>query len=521
MNKKVITIGCLSLAILMGGTVFTSCSNDDEPAVVYPVEKDLAGNYLGNLKVNVGGETDYPNSKVTVSKGSADNTISLGIKDFSFGSINIGDINLENLPLTQTGEGNYSFKGTPSVQVKGVSTPVTTSGTISSNKLTVNLNITFGGKTVTVNFDGNKLTGSESSEAKILTFTFDQSNADNSVVLIQPEIKDNTITFSVDENATDEQLKKLVPTITVSDGAVVTPANGVAQDFTQPVTYTVTAADGTQVKYTVTTNKNASATSYDFEKWVAGVDGQEPDMTFYNPQGWTSSNAGAQFLKGMQYASSYVVTEDKTDAHNGSAVKIQTIDSKGGDMIITKVPRVTTGTLFLGNFLIDDLTNTLKSTKFGIPYQFTDKYPVQLKGWYKYEAGKDYYTCKAPYLSNCHLATVDASQKDKGNITVVLYETPAYDTEEWTDCLTGAEGDNNIKTSSRIAAIGTMDVEDQASWKEFTLDIKFVNGKSFDATKKYRLAINCSSSYQGDKFWGAPGSTLWVDDFELIYQNVK
>lgn len=521
MNKKVITIGCLSLAILMGGTVFTSCSNDDEPAVVYPVEKDLAGNYLGNLKVNVGGETDYPNSKVTVSKGSADNTISLGIKDFSFRSINIGDINLENLSLTQTGEGNYSFKGTPSVQVMGVSTPVTTSGTISSNKLTVKLDIKFGSQTITVNFDGNKLTGSESSEAKILTFTFDPKVKEANAAVDSTNIDEanKTITIYTNPSAVFDSLKALKPTLTISEKAVIeTPDTSAVQDFSNNKTYTIIAENGNKVNYTV--KFGGDNISLNFEKWVAGVDGQEPDMTFYNPQGWTSSNEGAQLLKGMQYANSYVVTEDKTDAHNGSAVKIQTIDSKGGDMFIAKIPKVTTGTLFLGDF-ITDLANTLNSTKFGIPYKYTDKYPIQLKGWYKYEAGKDYYTCKAPYLSNCHLATVDASQKDKGNITVVLYETPAYDTEEWTDCLTGAEGDNNIKTSPRIAAIGTMDVEDQASWKEFTLDIKFVNGKSFDATKKYRLAINCSSSYQGDKFWGAPGSTLWVDDFELIYQNVK
>ncbi|HUW07090.1 MAG TPA: Ig-like domain-containing protein, partial [Williamwhitmania sp.] len=36
----------------------------------------------------------------------------------------------------------------------------------------------------------------------------------------------------------------LVPTITLSAGATVDPASGVAQDFTNPVTYTVTAEDG-------------------------------------------------------------------------------------------------------------------------------------------------------------------------------------------------------------------------------------------------------------------------------------
>lgn len=40
--------------------------------------------------------------------------------------------------------------------------------------------------------------------------------------------------------------------------------------------------------------------------------------------------------------------------------------------------------------------------------------------------------------------------------------------------------------------------------------------KLYDANKKYRMTITCSSSKDGDKFWGAPGSTLIVDDFELV-----
>ncbi len=44
----------------------------------------------------------------------------------------------------------------------------------------------------------------------------------------------------------------LVPTIAISTGATVSPASGVAQDFTSPVTYTVTAADSSIQTYVVT-----------------------------------------------------------------------------------------------------------------------------------------------------------------------------------------------------------------------------------------------------------------------------
>ncbi len=64
----------------------------------------------------------------------------------------------------------------------------------------------------------------------------------------------------------------LTPTIAVSAGASVSPASGVAQDFTNPVTYTVTAQDGTTKDYAVsvsssTTQKNITLFS------ILGVDG--------------------------------------------------------------------------------------------------------------------------------------------------------------------------------------------------------------------------------------------------------
>ncbi len=46
-------------------------------------------------------------------------------------------------------------------------------------------------------------------------------------------------------------ITKLVPTITFSEKATVLPASGVAQNFTNAVTYSVTAEDGTTKSYTM------------------------------------------------------------------------------------------------------------------------------------------------------------------------------------------------------------------------------------------------------------------------------
>ena len=77
-------------------------------------------------------------------------------------------------------------------------------------------------------------------EKSILSFTIDGVEGEinevaKTVTLLMPEGTDVT---------------ELVPTIEVSEGATVSPASGEAQDFTNPVTYTVTAMNGTTAEYT-------------------------------------------------------------------------------------------------------------------------------------------------------------------------------------------------------------------------------------------------------------------------------
>lgn len=275
------------------------------------------------------------------------------------------------------------------------------------------------------------------------------------------------------------------------------------------VTYIVTAENGSTAEYVASVS--SQVTVYGFETWVAGVEGQEPDMTFYNPDGWCSSNAGVQMLKEMELADHYAV-EATNDAHSGEkAALITSVDSKGANLGI-KVPKVTTGSLFLGTF-ITDIFNTLNSTKFGIPYSAK---PVSLKGWYKYTPGPDFYVVnEQPYDQHCHEAVLDKTKTDEFMISVVLYETEEYDTKNWSDCLTGAaDTEKNIYTSSRVAAIAQLTGGEQTEWKEFNLTLDWK--KEYNADTKYRMAIICSASKDGDKFWGAPGSTLIVDDFELV-----
>lgn len=83
----------------------------------------------------------------------------------------------------------------------------------------------------------------KSSEKQILSFSF-YSPAVEATVMESAKTIVATLPAETD-------LTALVPVITVSDKATVNPASGVRQDFTNPVTYTVTAEDGSQASYTV------------------------------------------------------------------------------------------------------------------------------------------------------------------------------------------------------------------------------------------------------------------------------
>ena len=82
----------------------------------------------------------------------------------------------------------------------------------------------------------------KSSEKRILSFRFDSLDIDATIDESTNEIK-VTVPMGTDVSA-------LVPTITLSMGASVDPVSGLVTDFTQPVTYTVTAEDGSQASYT-------------------------------------------------------------------------------------------------------------------------------------------------------------------------------------------------------------------------------------------------------------------------------
>lgn len=383
------------------------------------------------------------------------------------------------------------------------------SGIIVDNKLTLNVEMSDGTDKAVYVFTGSY----KRTDAAIEKMTI---NSD--VVAIQPEIsevdqsKANVMIYKK-AGTTNEQLL-LVPEFEISAGATLYLNNepyvkGTAVDFSKSQKFKVTAESGqTSVTYTVNTaelQSHSFASSFDGE-WE-NVDGSYDEPG----DGWATSNGGVSLIK-LMFPQLYAPTDPdavtkSTDGKTANAARLETLDTKGMASIMPgvfpAVPKVTSGSVFTGAFEVN-IGNTLKSTKFGYPCL---KKPIAFTGTYKFKSGDVYYTCKDPEKSE--EAVVTEGKKDEPAINAVLYEVKTYAF----DVLDGT----NLFTSDNVVAIASVDAKEQATYTDFNVTFTYKEGKSFDATKKYKLAIVCSSSKDGDKFSGAPGSVLYVDDLAVTF----
>ncbi len=86
----------------------------------------------------------------------------------------------------------------------------------------------------------------ESKDKKILSFQFTSVSP-----VVNATINESAKTITADFPV-GTSVQSLAPSITISDEASISPASGAAQNFNTPVTYTVTAEDGSTTAYIVT-----------------------------------------------------------------------------------------------------------------------------------------------------------------------------------------------------------------------------------------------------------------------------
>lgn len=475
----------------------------DNPDITYPIDEQLAGEYKGLLNITLGGSpvgSDIARN-ITVAKVD-DETVSLTLEDFSFMGIELGTIKVDSCKIAGSDipEYDYSLSGEQTLTLNVIGEQhVTVDGGFADNTISLTISIDFNGTPVDVTFDGTKLTGNESSEALITSFTFDASNSANAAVFGTTLDQDNrTVSVSMNpDTAGAWDLTALVPTIEVSQGATVTPASGSAIDLSngKSVTFTVVAENGTENTYTV--SASGSIYFYDFETWTSEGAMYPEEIT--NPVGWATCNDAVALIKNMgpmlghpEYNGEYPVRPTE-NGMTGKGAIIESVYTVKGNLMGQKIPAVTSGTIFLGNFnAFAALTNPMATTEFGI--LFEDK-PLTVTGWLKYTPGEDFYDENGDIID----------QQDLGTVNAVLYEVSSED-----ETLNG----ENIYTSEAICATGSFETAGAADFTEFSFDLNYV--KDYDPSKTYKLAVIFAASKEGNAYRAASGSIMIVDNVTII-----
>ena len=103
-------------------------------------------------------------------------------------------------------------------------------------------------------------------------------------------------------------------------------------------------------------------------------------------------------------------------------------------------------------------------------------------------------------------------KKDQCDIYAIFYETD--------ENVKYLDGFNGLTSPNLISVARISDQKETDEWMRFYIPFVAKPGKVIDKVKLakggYQLSIVFSSSLKGDVFEGAEGSTLWIDEVEII-----
>lgn len=252
---------------------------------------------------------------------------------------------------------------------------------------------------------------------------------------------------------------------------------------------------GSEVSFT--TGEEATVPNMGFENWHQ--DGkvicpwQEGEDSW-----WDTGNWGSTTLSEKDN-----ITLSTEDIRTGSTGKFAAI-LKSQKIVV----KFAAGNLFIGEYKKTVGTNGI----LGFGRSFTSC-PTRLKGYFKYQTA---------LISEA----IDkyASLKNQPDTCIVwvalgdwsLQENPETGEKTAVEIQTESKGNGKYfdKNDSHIIAYGEMTCgENVNEYTPFSIELEY---RATDR-KPTALLIVCSASKYGDYFTGAPGATMWVDDFSFEY----
>lgn len=303
------------------------------------------------------------------------------------------------------------------------------------------------------------------------------------------------------------QLGSVALVLELTPGATVVPESGSVQNFTRRVRYTVTSEDGKWHRtYSIGLKYPSEAeivTEYGFDnaKITKGYYVFNDTAPGKTEVVWASGNQGYSITAGNAAPEEYPTSMD-SNGRTGNCLKMTTLTTGALGEKVGKP--IAAGNIFMGRFeVLNALGDALSATKMGITFRHI---PKKVTGWYKYSPGEKFYD-----------DGYDNDLVDNGIIYAIFYETSTN-----LQYMTGHQA-NEGWIHPNMVAYAKADISARKDWTSFEMEFDYERyGKTIDmellASGGYNIAIVMSSSIGGDKFKGAPGSTLWVDDMVLEYE---
>jgi len=275
--------------------------------------------------------------------------------------------------------------------------------------------------------------------------------------------------------------------IEVSDGATVEPASGATITFKDPedfVKFKVTSEDGSNSLDYIFTIRDRQIPNAGFENWF-----QETGMNsqpFQQPGKYKESAVWATANMGTSIYSMYGTTPLKEN--NNTSIKIETVSTIGMPLVA--------GALYIGEFDINnamkDPTNPVAAAKLGIPFY---ERPKSVKFKYKYKAGAQ---------------LIQAVPKQPGNLFGGFNVSNLEGKDKF-----GMEIALEKREGEKVTVIAKSNFQSDQDIDKLTEKILPFNYLSTETPTHFYISF--SPSFDGGTFKGAVGSTLTVDDVEIIY----
>ena len=267
--------------------------------------------------------------------------------------------------------------------------------------------------------------------------------------------------------------------VTVSGTKFTATLTGLTGSTTYNYRVTVDGAAGSEQSFT--TAGEVALENGGFESWY-----QEGDIYVPNASGssfWGTGNPGAASFIGN-------LTTPTTDAVSGQAAKLESKNA---------LIKLGAGNIFTGDFSLDGTNGILH---FGQPFT---TFPTALRLYYKYtsttinrigdEVGSLENLRGRP--DSCHIYVALSDKSEPYEIRTRPSVRKVFD-----------------KNDANIIAYGEfISGNSTSSYQQITIPLEYRANR----TPRY-IVIVCSASKYGDYFIGGEGSTLWLDEMELVYE---